>query len=112
MKITKGAAPRLKHVPQRTCIGCRKVRPKRDLIRLVHTSSGQVEIDPMGKEAGRGAYFCPAQSCWQIGLKGNRLDYTLRMKITPANKAQLLEFSKSLPQSTSIDLIMSERLSE
>jgi len=46
-------APR--HVPQRTCVGCRTVRPKRELVRVVRTPEGTVELDPTGKRSGRGA---------------------------------------------------------
>ena len=52
--------PRPKHVPQRTCIACRKVAGKRGLVRLVRTAEGNVEVDPSGKQAGRGAYLHPA----------------------------------------------------
>lgn len=45
-------------VPQRTCIGCRQVRPKRELVRLVVGTDGQVVVDPTGKRSGRGAYIC------------------------------------------------------
>jgi predicted RNA-binding protein YlxR (DUF448 family) len=45
-------------VPQRTCIGCRQVRPKRDLVRLVVDADGRVVVDPTGKRSGRGAYIC------------------------------------------------------
>ncbi|MFS8640208.1 MAG: YlxR family protein, partial [Symbiobacteriaceae bacterium] len=52
-----------KHVPQRTCIGCRAVRPKRELLRIVRTPEGEILFDPSGRRAGRGAYLCPSASC-------------------------------------------------
>lgn len=90
--IRKAQLP--KHVPERTCIGCRQVRLKRELVRLVHTSSGMVELDPSGKKAGRGVYLCSTQSCWEMGLKGNRLEYALRRKIAPENKTKLMDSLK------------------
>lgn len=89
-------AKRPKHTPQRTCVGCRSVLPKRELIRLVRRSEG-VEIDPTSKLAGRGAYLHNQRSCWERGLKGT-LAQALKVTLTPANRAQLLEFMQTLPE--------------
>jgi hypothetical protein len=78
-------------------VGCRKVKPKPELIRLVHTVGGAVEIDPTGKKKGRGTYLCRARECWEAGLKKNRLERALRAKIDPENHTYLLEYGKSLP---------------
>ena len=86
----------IKHIPQRTCVACRKVRAKRELVRLVHRLSGIVEVDTSGKKAGRGAYLCPVRECWEAGLKGNRLEHTLGVTLTKNNREQLLEYGKSL----------------
>ena len=83
-----------KHIPQRTCLACRKVDTKRELIRLVRVSDGSVEVDTSGKKAGRGAYLCRAQECWEIGLKGKRLEYTLRTTLTQNNREQLIEYGQ------------------
>src|SRR4051812_30922970 len=90
--------PRPKHVPQRTCIACRKVGGKRGLVRLVRTAEVNVEVDPSGKKAGRGAYLHPVRSCWEVGLKGNRIEQALRLKLTPANRQALQEYALSLPE--------------
>jgi len=86
---------RNRHIPERSCVACRQVKPKRELIRLV-CSAGVVEVDPKGKGSGRGAYLCPAPECWEEGLRGNRLEYTLRTKLTLANRQALVEYGKSL----------------
>ena len=62
--------PRRKHIPQRTCVGCRSVLEKRALIRIVRTADG-VFVDPTGRLAGRGAYLHDRRSCWERGLKGS-----------------------------------------
>jgi hypothetical protein len=85
-------------VPLRTCVGCQQTRPKRELIRLVRTGDGVVEVDPSGKKAGRGAYICPAQSCWEAGLKKNRLEHALRTRITAETRAQLVEMGRTFPR--------------
>jgi predicted RNA-binding protein YlxR (DUF448 family) len=86
----------VKHVPQRTCVACGTISPKRQLIRLVRLPGGGVEVDPGGKKAGRGAYLCPAAECWQVGLKKGRLEHVLRTTITPDNREQLLKYSMEL----------------
>jgi predicted RNA-binding protein YlxR (DUF448 family) len=86
----------VKHIPQRTCVACGKVRPKRELIRLVRISGGGAEVDPAGKKVGRGAYLCPAPECWEIGLKKGRLEHTLRTVLTQDNREQLIRYGKEL----------------
>jgi predicted RNA-binding protein YlxR (DUF448 family) len=85
-----------KHIPQRTCIACRTVKPKRELIRLVRSDSGGVEVDDSGRKVGRGAYLCRGQECWQTGLKSGRLEHALRTTLTQEIKEQLIEYGKSL----------------
>jgi len=85
-----------KHAPQRTCVACHKVNTKRELIRLVRISDGSVEVDTSGKKAGRGAYLCRARECWEIGLKGGRLEYTLRTTLTQDNREQLIKHGEAL----------------
>jgi predicted RNA-binding protein YlxR (DUF448 family) len=88
---------RSRHVPQRSCIACRNVRDKRDLVRLVNTGE-RIEIDPGKKQTGRGAYLCPVYECWDTGLRKNRLEYALRTKLSEENRQMLVEYSKSLPK--------------
>ncbi len=80
-----------KHIPQRTCVACRQVKAKRELIRLVRITDRRVEIDSSGKKAGRGTYLCPTPECWEAGLKSGRIEYTLRATLTPENQEQLIK---------------------
>jgi len=75
-------------------VACRKARTKQELIRLVRTSNGNIEIDPSGKKAGRGAYLCRVRECWKIGLKGNQLEHALRSSLTPDNREQLINYAR------------------
>jgi len=77
-------------------VACRKVKAKRELIRLVRISDESVEVDIGGKKAGRGAYLCRAQECWESGLKGGQLERSLRATLTQDNREQLIRFSKDL----------------
>ena len=72
---------RRKHVPQRTCVICRTVQSKRDLVRLVRTPEGQLVIDKTGKQNGRGAYLCRQRSCWEAALTGRQLGKALNMEV-------------------------------
>jgi hypothetical protein len=89
--------PRPKHIPQRTCVGCRQTKPKRELIRIVRTEGGSAEIDPTGKRSGRGTYLCKAKGCWEAGLKKERLDRALRTKINPENRRELALYGETFP---------------
>jgi predicted RNA-binding protein YlxR (DUF448 family) len=89
----------LKHVPQRTCVGCRTVLPKRTLVRLVRRPEG-VQIDPTGKLAGRGAYLHASRSCWEKGLKGS-LASALKVDLTPDDLPRLQQFMLTLDEGPS-----------
>lgn len=73
---------RRKHVPLRTCIACRQKRSKRELIRVVRTPEGAIEIDPRGKVSGRGAYLCPDPQCWEAALEQGRLGRALKCRVS------------------------------
>lgn len=64
--------------PERTCIGCRSVRPKRQLVRVVRTPEGEVTVDFTGKRSGRGAYVCPDETCLNAAVTGKRLERALQ----------------------------------
>jgi hypothetical protein len=81
-----------KTVPQRTCVACRSVKDKPELIRLVRTSDKIVEVDLDGKKPGRGAYLCRTADCWQAGFRGGRLEHTLKTALTGENRERLLKF--------------------
>lgn len=74
---------RPRKVPHRTCTGCRAVRPKKDLIRVVRTPEGGIEIDAGGKRPGRGAYLCPSVACLDAAVRGRRLDRALEQTVSP-----------------------------
>ena len=84
----------MKHIPQRTCVGCRTVLAKRQLVRIVRTADG-VLIDPTGKRAGRGAYLHDRRSCWEAGLQGS-LARALKVELTAADRERLEAFAAAL----------------
>lgn len=86
-----------KHVPIRTCVGCRESLPKRALIRLVRTPEG-VFVDPSGRRPGRGAYLHDRRACWESALKRGGLAKALRVELTPADRERLQAFMATLPE--------------
>jgi predicted RNA-binding protein YlxR (DUF448 family) len=78
-------------VPVRTCIVCGVKAPQRELIRIVRTPGGAVELDVKGKKAGRGAYICRAGACWQeaAAVKG-RLAHALKGTVSNDDLQKLL----------------------
>ena len=85
-------------VPQRTCVACRQVRPKRALLRLVRLAEGGVAVDASGRTAGRGAYLCTSRQCWEAGINAGRLEHSLKTTLSPQNRDELIDFGRSLPQ--------------
>ena len=81
---------RKRKIPQRLCLGCRTLKNKRELLRVVRTPQGEIELDSSGKKAGRGAYICPNPDCWQMALKSKGFEKSLRTSI-PADIMQLLK---------------------
>ena len=107
--MSKKPVQRIKHVPQRTCVGCREVLPKRKMVRIVRTAEG-VQIDPTGKLAGRGAYLHDRRDCWERGLKG-ALGHALKTSLTEDDRARLEEFVNTLPaeaDAESVGLVSSQ----
>ena len=70
-------------IPMRMCIACRTSRPKRELIRIVKTGEGSVEVDQTGKVPGRGAYICSRIECLENAYKSKALSRALDMNMTP-----------------------------
>ena len=93
-KRTQARRPR--HVPQRTCVGCRSTAAKRGFVRIVRTADGRVVVDPTGKAAGRGAYLCASPSCWEVALKRGRLGQSLRVTISDQDRQELAAYAAAL----------------
>lgn len=92
-----------KHIPQRTCIGCREVQGKRQLVRVVRLPDGRVRIDPTSKAAGRGAYVHASPGCWQAALIGGRLAHALKLdRLEETDRVELQAYAAALPQEDEI----------
>jgi predicted RNA-binding protein YlxR (DUF448 family) len=78
-----------KKIPLRTCLGCKAVKPKKELVRVVRTPASEVLVDPTGKKSGRGAYICPNPDCLEMAFKKSGLDSALEISISVAVKERL-----------------------
>lgn len=83
-----------KHIPLRSCIACRENKPKRELVRVVRETDDHVAVDRSGKMDGRGAYFCPAQECWELGQRRKALNHALSMTVSADNWNELFAYAR------------------
>ncbi len=67
----------------RMCVGCREMKEKRELIRVVRSPEGEVSLDPTGKKPGRGAYVCRQGECLQRAIRQKQLERQLQAAMTP-----------------------------
>ncbi len=86
-----------RHIPERTCVACRSLRPKRDMARVVRAPDGAVGIDDTGKKSGRGAYLCRRAECWQAGLRRRILDRALKIELSAGDREALTAFGATQP---------------
>ena len=87
-----------KKTPMRMCVGCREMKPKRELIRVVRAPDGTGSMDPVGKKPGRGAYVCRSAECLKRAIKQRQLERQLDVQLTPEVAAQLQETMENLPE--------------
>lgn len=85
---------KIKKVPMRMCTGCMEMKPKKDLIRVVRSSEGEISIDMKGKKPGRGAYVCRDEACLKLAFKSKRLSKNLEAEISEEIFAALNEAIK------------------
>ncbi|KMO86277.1 nucleic-acid-binding protein implicated in transcription termination [Megasphaera cerevisiae DSM 20462] len=71
-----------KKIPLRVCAGCQEQKSKKEMIRIVRTPEGAVEIDKTGKKSGRGVYVCQNEACLEKAYKEHRLERSLKTKVS------------------------------
>lgn len=79
-----------KKIPMRQCVGCREMKEKRELIRVVKSPEGEVSLDFKGKKPGRGAYLCPDPECLKRSRKARALERAFETSL-PADVYEALE---------------------
>jgi predicted RNA-binding protein YlxR (DUF448 family) len=99
---------RRKHVPQRTCVACRQVKSKRELVRVVRAPDGKICVDESGKLHGRGAYLCRDRACWEKGIgqagqaRKSPLAHSLKVDLSETDRAALLDYAQKLPDAAAV----------
>lgn len=83
-------------IPMRMCVGCREMKPKKELIRVVKQPTGEVVLDPTGKKNGRGAYVCRSESCLLRAIKQKQLDRALETTLDSDVVQKLKDMLESL----------------
>ena len=78
-------------IPMRMCVGCREMKEKRSLLRVVKSPEGAISFDRVGKAPGRGAYVCKSKECFERAVKQRQLERALETRIDEAVFSQLME---------------------
>ena len=78
-----------KKIPMRQCLGCREMKPKKELIRVVRSPEGDISLDFRGKANGRGAYVCPDPACLKKAIRAKALERAFETSIPDEIYAQL-----------------------
>ena len=86
----------MKKIPMRQCVGCREMKPKNEMLRVVRTPDGTIAIDGRGKMSGRGAYVC-SRDCLRKAVKSNALSRNLD---TPVPEEILAQLEKQMEEET------------
>ena len=94
--MPKNRGLRPKRIPERTCVGCRAQQVKRELVRIVRSTDGRVEVDPTGKKSGRGAYLHRSKECWRLGLQRDALEHALKVRPSADDRAALERYAGTL----------------
>lgn len=79
-----------KKIPMRQCIGCGQMKSKKELLRILKTTEGEITMDVTGRKNGRGAYLCNSEECLQNAFRTKGLERSFQMKI-PSEVYERLE---------------------
>ena len=85
-----------KKVPMRMCVGCREMKPKKELLRVVRSPEGEVSIDLTGRKPGRGAYLCKNAECMKRAIKQRQLERAFECALGEETHASLLKELEAL----------------
>lgn len=80
-----------KKIPMRQCLGCREMKPKPELLRVVRSPEGEISLDLKGKKPGRGAYICHSADCLRRAVKSRALSRALETQIPDEVMERLAE---------------------
>ena len=78
-----------KKIPMRMCVGCREMKHKKELLRVVKSPEGQVSIDVTGRKPGRGAYVCKSAQCLEKAIRQRQLERAFECALSEETKESL-----------------------
>ncbi|MCC8029914.1 MAG: YlxR family protein [Lachnospiraceae bacterium] len=78
-----------KRMPMRMCVGCREMKEKRDMIRVVRLQNDSFCVDETGKLNGRGAYLCKNSECLEKAVRNHGMERSFKMSIPKETVALL-----------------------
>ena len=85
-------------VPMRMCVGCREMKPKRELLRVVRSPDGEVSFDLTGRKPGRGAYVCRSEACLMQAIKKKQLERAFSAPLSDTVRDSLASQIAALPR--------------
>lgn len=85
-----------KKIPMRMCVGCREMKPKKELLRVVKSPEGAVSIDVTGRKPGRGAYVCKSAVCLEKAIRQHQLERAFECALSEETKAALAQELEAL----------------
>jgi predicted RNA-binding protein YlxR (DUF448 family) len=88
----------VKKTPMRMCTGCREMKPKKELIRVVKTPEGEIKLDTVGKLNGRGAYICKCVECLKKAQKANALSRAFECQVSSEVYSELERSIENIEQ--------------
>lgn len=87
-------------IPMRMCVGCREMKEKKELIRVVRSPEGEVSLDPVGKKPGRGAYVCRNADCLKRAIRQKQLERQLDVTLPPETAEALTAAMEAAREAT------------
>lgn len=69
-------------VPMRQCIGCREMKSKKEMMRVLRTTEGDIQLDVTGKKNGRGAYLCYSADCLEKAIRSKGIERSLKVPVS------------------------------
>ena len=87
-----------KKIPMRMCVGCREMKPKKELLRVVRSPEGEISFDLTGRKPGRGAYVCHSSECLLRAIKQKQLERTFSAPISDEVRDALQKQIADIPR--------------
>ena len=87
-----------KKIPMRMCLGCREMKPKKELLRVVRSPEGSLSVDATGRKPGRGAYVCRSAECLKKAIRQKQLERAFECALQDEVKEALMRELQALEE--------------